>query len=260
MAYIYKLIFDNGDFYIGQTSNIEVRITNHRSSKGKGSPKLQKAFKTSKYLGYEILEECDEELLNTKEAAYIKELNPPLNTLPGGDSLRGLNHPRAKYSKKQIEEVVTLYLETDIQASQIADLTEVAYGTVMDIVKMRSHSWATAGKEAQLKQARDRRNPTATTVYDKYNNVYEVKQRLEFEKEHNLSDGTISRLEHSDNLDGWSLEKHPVLRLKNHEDEIVLTKPLAREFLQELGLSKYQISQLIQKNKASAGWKVSTVS
>jgi len=71
MAYIYKLIFDNGDFYIGQTSNIEVRITNHRSSKGKGSPKLQKAFKTSKYLGYEILEECDEIL---KKQHILKSL------------------------------------------------------------------------------------------------------------------------------------------------------------------------------------------
>lgn len=257
MAYIYKLNFDNGDFYIGQTSNLEVRLTNHLSSRGKGSPKLQKAFSSSKYLGHEVLAECNENELNELEQKFIAELNPPLNTLPGGDSLRGLNHPRAKYTKEQIEEVISLYLDPKVQPIHIEELTGVAYGTVMDIVKMRSHTWASQGKEAALKKAREARNQN-TIVYDKYNNEYIVNNYTHFEQKHGLTNGTISRLQNMANRDGWSLIKHPVYTLSNEDGEVTLPKPLAKEFLQTTSLSKYQISQLLEKKKASGGWKVST--
>lgn len=257
MAYIYKLNFDNGDFYIGQTSNLEVRLTNHLSSKGKGSPKLQKAFADSKYIGHEVLAECSEDELNELEQKFIAKLCPPLNTLPGGESLRGLNHPRAKYTKEQIEEVISLYLDPKVQPIHIETLTGVAYGTVMDVVKMRSHSWASQGKEELLRQAREVR-AKAITVYDKYNYEYTVTCNTEFEEEHGLSSGTLSRLQTSNNRDGWSLTKHDVYILSNEDGEVRLPKPLAKEFLQDMGLSKYQISQLLEKKKTSGGWKVST--
>lgn len=258
MAHIYQLNFKDGSFYIGQTANLYTRIVNHISSKGKGSPKLQKAFAESEYIGYEVLAECSEEELNEAETRLIAELNPPLNTLPGGEGLRGLNHPRSIYSKEQVEEVVRLFVGTNISYIQISDITEVANSTVHDIVKQRSHAWATEHIDPKLLQsARDRRKINFI-VYDKHNNKYEVTQLNLFEQEHNLVPGTIARVAKSTkstNRDGWSLTKHKVLAITDDFGEsFTMTYPEAKEFLDETDLSRYQKDRILNQQKPSGGW------
>lgn len=255
MGHIYKLNFEDGSFYIGQTTNLDVRIINHVSSKGKGSPKLQKAFSNSKYLGYDVLLECPTEQLDTEETRLIEELKPPLNTLPGGEGLRGLNHPRSIYSKEQIEEVVRLFICTNISYTQITDITEVSNSTVHDIVKKRSHTWATEHIDPKLLEDAKNRRKINLIVYDKYNNEYEVTQQNLFEQEHNLTPGTIGRLTKSSNREGWSLTKHKVLAITDDFGEsFTMTYPEAKEFLDETDLSKYQKDRILNKQKPSAGW------
>jgi len=258
MAHIYKLNFSDGSFYIGQTTNLKARIANHESSRGKGSPLLEQAFKAKEYLGYEVIAEVSEKELDQAELELISTLNPPLNTLPGGKALRGLNHPRTKYSKEQIMEVINLFLNSDATYQQIADVTEVHSSTVHDILKQRSHDWATSNIDPKLMQAAKDRRAKTTTVYDKNNNCYEVELISEFEKEHNIPNGTILRLKKgSKNSEGWSLEPHKLYELTSPEElTITLTQPLAKELLEDMGLSRFQVSNLIKKSRASGGWKV----
>ncbi len=259
MGHIYKLKFESGDFYIGQTSNLEVRIYNHLLNKGKGSPKLQKAFANDKYAGYEVLAEVEDSELNSTEMKLITELNPALNTLPGGEGLRGLNHPKSKYTKEQLLESCRLYIETDLVVEDISAITDVQKATIFDMVNRRSHDWIQEYYSPEiLDQAVQNRKPKGGVVYDINNNKYTITTTYsDFEKEHGLFPGAISgviRLNKA-RTDGWSATPHKVYKVCSPDgDEAELTEPLARVLFKESGLSQYQIARLL-KNKDSAGWK-----
>lgn len=259
MGTIYKLNFENGDFYIGQTANpIDGRLYHHLHTKGKGSPKLEKAFATSKYVGYEVLAEVPPEELDDAEIKFISELNPPLNTLPGGKVLRGLNHPKAKYLEWQINEVVRLFIETDAKYSDITNITGVQSSTVHDILKRRSHTWATDSIDPKIMQAAaDRRaRPESFTLYDIDNNRFDAKSLKElaeamhtdYQSVRNAVIGVKSRA-------GLSKEPHKLVELTDPEGEaFVLTYPRAEEFLYSFDLSRFSVEQLLIKGRKSKGW------
>lgn len=90
MAYIYKITNNlSGNFYIGKTTNpIEVRYSSHIQQANKNAKTiLHKAIKSAGVENFtiEIIEECEEELLNEREIFYIKELSPHYNMTPGGE-------------------------------------------------------------------------------------------------------------------------------------------------------------------------------
>lgn len=259
MGTIYKLEFANGDFYIGQTANpVDERIYYHKHNKGKGCPKLQKAFETSEFLGYKVLAELPPEELDDAEIKFISELNPPLNTLPGGKVLRGLNHPKVKYLEWQINEVVRLFIETDAKYSDITNITGVQSSTVHDILKRRSHAWATDNIDPKVMQAAaDRRaRPDSVVLYDIDNNRFEADTLKELAEAMHISYQTVrnaiigvkSRL-------GLSKEPHKLVELTDPEGEaFVLTYPRAEEFLYSFDLSRFSVEQLLIKGRKSKGW------
>ena len=78
---IYKITNTvTGDFYIGQTINFHERQLQH-----KRDPQPKMRDDVEKYgwdaFKFEILEECDREVLNDKENDYITKLDPAYNTI-----------------------------------------------------------------------------------------------------------------------------------------------------------------------------------
>ena len=207
MIGIYKLNFKDGTFYIGQSVNIDKRLYYHSITKGRGSPKLIKAYTESEYIGYEILEECSGDIISAREVYWIEKLKPVLNTLPGGTVLSGFNHPRAKYTKEQVLRVVQLYVDTEMQLSDIARTMDMSVPIVHDICKGRAHTWATVDIDLETVRA-TRENAKSFYIYDPYGNKHLVEERSQFETLHGLSPGSITRIltNASNSLkSGWSL-------------------------------------------------------
>ena len=80
---IYRLNFNNKEFYVGQSVNIESRFEQHLLSliNNKHTPKLQQAFKRHGHPSLDVLKECDEWLLDIMEAVYINKYPNLLNTV-----------------------------------------------------------------------------------------------------------------------------------------------------------------------------------
>lgn len=254
MSVIYKITFPNKDFYIGQTTNYAKRKANHLSTKGNGSPKLEEAFKNGEPV-FEILEECAVEYLDAKEHEYIQKLKPNLNILPGGNGLKGLNHPRTKYTRKQILEVVDLFLNTTTKYSQIAELTGVKIGMVHDVCRGRAHVWATEG--LCLEQAVASRK-LIYKVYSPYNELFEANTLAELSEITGLTTSALTSLranKKKSNNAGWTIEpKEQIKLLDPLGNTHILYQPQAKKLLEKYDLSRYQINQVLSKKKPSGGW------
>lgn len=255
MPAIYKITFPDNQFYIGKTTNYTRRIASHINTMGKGSPKLEKAFKLGDPI-FEILKECSVEELDLLEQYYIQTLKPTLNVLPGGETLSGLNQPRAKYTKAQILEVVRLFIHTDMKYSEIANLTGVKSGMVHDVCKKRAHIWATEGIP-DIDNAISRRKSTHK-IYSPDNTLYEAETIAELSEVTGLTVSNINSIRKSKkytSLDGWSLEPKSKIKIKDplgvyHE----MYKHEAKNLLESYHLSKYQVNQILNKKKPSADW------
>lgn len=258
---IYKIVFSDGSFYIGQTIDYEKRIRGHQVNKGKGSPKLEAAYAIDPNPIYEIITTCAADELDILEQQYIEEMQPTLNTLPGGEGMRGLNHPRSKYTKQQIEEVVSLFINTTTRYSDIAVLTEVHTSTVHDVCKGRSHHWALEGiPKEKILDALYARSGSTKILYDPYNNKYIGYAITDLAEKTGLTVSSIRSILNSAkgvSHSGWGTTPHQVYELIDPLDEKhVLTYPKAKELLESYQLSRYQISKLLKDLKPSAGWKI----
>jgi predicted DNA-binding protein YlxM (UPF0122 family) len=260
MGIIYKLNFGNGDFYIGQTTKtIHARVTQHKSMRGKGSPLLSHAFEISELVGYEVLETAESDQLDSREQHWIAELKPPLNTTIGGKSTAGLAHPRLKYSKEQIEQVLQLYLTTTHSYQEIADITGVGYAMVHDITKRRAHTWVWETVDPKVHESARELRRVQFRVYDADNHEHEASSVNELcVKLAQPLHAVYGAIQGHKSARGLSLVKHPVLILTDPQlEQFELTVPRAREFLKTFAeISKFQLDQLTLKYKNSAGWTV----
>ena len=100
----------NGHVYIGQSTNIENRYKQHlydskqKFDRGTGVDKAIHKYGIENFT-FEIIEECQAEELNEKERYWIQyydSYNKGYNKTPGGDSLKGEEHPRAILTEKQV--------------------------------------------------------------------------------------------------------------------------------------------------------------
>lgn len=250
MICIYQLNFSHGS-YIGQTTNFQARLASHLKQHNCG-PKLLQAWKTQKYLGYEILEECSLEELSQKEQYWIELRNPSLNMLPGGIALSGLNHPRNTLTKECIEEIVSVYSDTNKSYAEIAKIVNKDYQTVRDICLGKTHTWATEHIKDIIGYI-----PPPETVYSPNNVEYVIPYRKQstFEKEHNLTPGTICS-----ERNGWSKTKWDMYELTDPTGEVlVVTEYVLKELTKEAGLSTYSRSRLLNE-KPTKGWATKKLS
>jgi len=257
MYTIYKIKFSEQEFYIGQTADFNRRRLSHLSTQGKGSPLLQAAFEKYAEPVFEVVEVTAEADIDAREIYWIQELQPTLNTLPGGKTMRGLNHPRISYTRAQILQVLDLFLNTVQTYKDIAQNTGVVYTTVHDICKQRSHAWASEGIDPQkFKEARDLRNPQKY-IYSPHNQRFSAESFRELSELTGQSISTLSSIIHSktgQGRDGWSATPWPVLQLTDPLGETYqCTVAEAKLLLEADDLSKYQKHKLLH-GEHSAGW------
>lgn len=117
MIGIYKITNPKGRVYIGQSRNIEKRISNYKGLHNcKTQPKLYRSFikyGTDKHL-FEIIEECDIFVINKKERHYQLLYNSILNGL-NCDLAEDENCPR-KISK-ETRDKISKFQKTRVMSS-----------------------------------------------------------------------------------------------------------------------------------------------
>lgn len=125
---IYKINFPNGKVYIGKSVNIKQRIKEHNSDTRQEVLYLAitKYFKNN-IEEFEILEECEREMLSEREKYWIKYYNSNLkekgyNLTEGGDGAAlGTLNASACFSEEDLKSIVKILQETEIPMYKIAE-------------------------------------------------------------------------------------------------------------------------------------------
>ncbi len=251
MICIYQLNFTEGT-YIGKTTNFRARLAHHLRKDSCGD-KLKEAWKTQGYLGHTVLEECKIADLNDREIYWISTLNPSLNTLSGGETMSGLNHPRNKTSKEEIEEIVRL-LELNFKFSVIAEELNLPYTRVYDICTGYSHAWATEHLNLD-----DYRHNREDTIFYDINNVKHIVgygERVPYCESKGIPISSLNRLTNSFNSRGLSLIKHKEFLVKTPDGEKQMTEPELYYALKDLPSASFTRKQVIEKRRESKEWKI----
>jgi hypothetical protein len=254
MICIYQLNFTCGT-YIGKTTNLRARIAHHLRRENCGS-KLQEAWETQTYIGYVILEECSIEELNAKEVYWISTRNPSLNTLPGGETLSGLNHPRNKCTKEEVEEIVRL-LELGFKFSVIAEQLNLPYSRVYDICTGKAHTWATDHLNLEVYKSK---NSKPLVVFDEYNieHVIRYGTKEEFCVKNNMPKTALNLVSDKANKYGYSTTRHKEYLVTSPAGEEVLTLYQLQRAVKEEKSAAYLLNRLL-KGKSCKGWKITLV-
>lgn len=149
---VYKLSFiGTSKVYVGQSKNIESRLTSHlyRLKTGSASKKLQAAFIEFGYPSITILKECEETELNTAEVTFIHTLNSinqGFNTSKGGanmyGSLQGEAHPSSKYTNGTIVDIFNVLVDMpELPYKDISEIYSLPIGTISSIASGAEHCW-----------------------------------------------------------------------------------------------------------------------
>lgn len=228
---IYALYWaEQGLVYIGQ-GVIESRYIQHiksAQSKTHCNHKVQKAFDLYGVPEQVVLEtNCID--INQAEMYWIKEFNATtqgLNILEGGGSMRGLNHPRSKYSKKTILKVFVLLLRNKLTYAEIANRTNVSLSNIACISVGRIHGWLKETYPKEFNEMVKLRKIRAigstpkqlTLIKDPEGIIHQVRNTAAFCREHPLL---------KNNWKNESSEINKIIRYERsqHKGFVVVEKP-----------------------------------
>ena len=218
---IYKLIFDNDDFYIGRSVNIEDRYKDHISLLSRlkhPSSKVQKAYNSYGRPKLEILEGCSISNIKDREAYWISKENATilgLNVCEGGDDiLVGEKHPMARYTNLQILEAVRLLAASTpvLSHKEVSERSGITDAVVKDLVSEKTHVWVKEEHPELYQQMLDTKilrkkhslsnlNPFANKKVDVYKpvqspsgEVFYIEHLTNFAKEHGLQASNLSKV------------------------------------------------------------------
>lgn len=197
--------------YIGQSTNIENRITSHLYSIKNNlcSNKIRNAVDTYGLPIFEVLLECSKEELNTNEVEAIEifdSINNGFNTCEGGGdfpSLSGELHPMSKYSDIQVIYAFDLLVDyPQLTYKKISELTGIDASSVAHICSGQNHKWLKAKfpdrYEKLPNKEYDRSAKGLGKSYPKIvsplGEVYEVTNTHHFAKQHQLDQGNLNKL------------------------------------------------------------------
>lgn len=211
---IYLLEFVNTDkVYIGQSSNIEIRLNAHKSLAKRGihSKKLQDAFNTYGIPKLTILVECIEQDLDTEENSMIEEFNAvtigfnSCKVAGGGHCLQGEDLGNSKFTNSQIAEAfLMLVYNQEFTSSIISEKTGVSKATV-DSLSSKTRKWLYAlypeehtilhsrstinrfGKGKTLKE----RNIIYPQIVSPTGEIFSIDNCSQFSKEHSLNNAHV---------------------------------------------------------------------
>lgn len=136
MVGIYKITnLINGKSYIGQSINIEQRWKAHRSRPfNPNSKQYNSSFYRAvrkyglEHFSFEVLEECNEKELDSKEETYIAlfhttDPNYGYNLTTGGQKPTVVN---SKVSSEKVEQIIDLLINTTLTEQEIANRFDVS--------------------------------------------------------------------------------------------------------------------------------------
>lgn len=144
---VYKLEFEDGSYYIGQSLNIQKRLKDHYGYLLRGvhhSYKVQQKYdKVKKLPSHKIIKYCDTSELNKIEDSLIDLSDPMcLNVKAGGDNNFGINAPTAKYNVSDLELAFFLLVDNPgILHKEVASFVGIDINTVHDISAGRSRAY-----------------------------------------------------------------------------------------------------------------------
>jgi hypothetical protein len=144
---IYSLLFSDGTYYIGQTTNLIQRAKEHYRLLLLGEHhnyKVQSKYNTLGTLPeYKVIKECTPSLLNKEEGLLIDLLDQKcLNIKAGADSNFGANAPTAKYLTSDIElAFLILANNPGVSHKEVAAFVGIDINTVHDISAGRNRAF-----------------------------------------------------------------------------------------------------------------------
>lgn len=214
---IYKLNFNGTkQCYIGQSKNIELRYTSHKTNmrRGLSTKKLQEAYANFGLPTMEVLLECSINELDSIEREAIEiydSIANGFNTMSEAgysNTLIGEDCGNAKYTNEKILEVFFLLVyEQHLTHKDISYITGVNRGSISDLSACKGYLWIEQlyPKEysilKELLQSRRKNRKTAASLGIKYpilidpeGNEYEVKSLRGFCREHSLNHGALGEL------------------------------------------------------------------
>ena len=135
MIGIYKITNKNdGTVYIGQASNIERRISEHKQTRQQTIDNYINCLGVENF-SFEILEECPIEELDIKEREYIEKYdsqNNGYNIQQGGfNNSKGSGNGRAKLTEKEVIMIRTAYAnhEKPLDVFEKVKYTGISYAS-----------------------------------------------------------------------------------------------------------------------------------
>lgn len=145
---IYTLYWLEHDlFYIGQSSNINNRISTHLRNltlNKHSNYKVQNSYNQFGPPEFHTLEECSIEELNSREDYWQKEYSSlaSLDIVRAGKNHgQGITNPRSKYSKYQILRTFRLCRNPYLTSKQVSNKTGVSLSMVDGIRSGMAHKW-----------------------------------------------------------------------------------------------------------------------
>ena len=147
---IYCIYFSErpDEFYIGRSTNLTVRLQDHKSALVRNkhiNSKLQNYYNKFGMPNFEILEYAAPEKLKELEEFYIKEFNSfssGLNLTNGGENGGyGEGVPAAKYTEKEYSQVLEYLANSDLTYSKISSITGVSVNTIKHISSGVTHGY-----------------------------------------------------------------------------------------------------------------------
>jgi len=147
---IYCLYFecDDGQYYIGESSNIEKRYREHCNDlvgNRHDNYLLRKYYTTLGLPSISIVEITSSDNLKLREVHWIKEFDSfynGMNLTKGGDGCGfGEDHPSSEYKKEAYVKVLNLLACTNKSAKEISEETKVSYNVVIQISIGKTHAY-----------------------------------------------------------------------------------------------------------------------
>lgn len=221
---IYKLSFNGTDkVYIGQSTRMEVRYTQHKTDmrKGRASEKMQEAYTLYGLPQLEILKVCNSVELDTYETEYIAKYNSVdsgFNTYRDpyeAPVKKGTQAGNSKYSEDLIIDAL-MYLTIPNSTIQKASIEfNVGVPALRGIVYQGAHTWVSEKypqllenirsvliqstqnsrvKAPKLNYCLKEKIGRPVYVVDPNGIIHEVTNINEFSKNHDISKSSLHRL------------------------------------------------------------------
>lgn len=141
MIGIYKITNKlNGKIYIGQSINIERRLSEHKRYKDT-EQSIDKAIRDegqNNFL-YDVIEECEANVLDEREKYWIDYYKSYINGYNDTSGGKGRSNSYVKLTYENIVKIHQLLKEYILTQNEIADIFGVSYQVISDINRGKSH-------------------------------------------------------------------------------------------------------------------------